>query len=591
MQFAFVRGVNDALRDGLTRARAEVVHEQRIAVVDIDEGSIAALGPWPWPRARLADLVEMLLQQGARAVALDLILPERSDGDGDERLAALAQHAPLALATAFDFHARFPALRQGDPGPGMAPLPEAPMMTATGYLGNHPGLAGARCVGNIGFVPDTDGLLRHLPLGVRFGEQVFPSLAFALAACAARLPGVSAVLAQRKTDDSGSWRVPFRYSFSSYRAIPAIAVLSEDLPSDVLAGRLVLVGSSALGLADRVATPLAPSTSGVLVHAVDLSDLLDAAEGKQPAPWQPSVLIGAWLLISLAVLWGVLPLVSPWVVLATVVGLATTWPVLAWLALPHAPGLAPGIPLVFYFAVMVFGVPFEWWRSRLETGRIKALFSHYVAPAVLEEILRQRDIQPLSPKLCEVTVLIADMEGYTAHTAALPLDEAAKLTVDFLECLTQPVLETGGTLDKYTGDGVVAFWGAPIPSACHATQALTACREILCAVAAFNERRITNGLPGVRVRIGIESGQVLAGDLGTSLRSTYTAVGDCINLAAKLEQAARHLPVDAVIGPGTAALLNGKGVIPLGRLAIGNGPLVLDCWTPVLPASGPDEVG
>jgi len=187
---------------------------------------------------------------------------------------------------------------------------------------------------------------------------------------------------------------------------------------------------------------------------------------------------------------------------------------------------------------------------------------------VLDEIVRLNLQYSLKPMLCNVTVLIADMEGYTRVTSSLALDEAAQLTKDFLSCLTRPVLDGQGTLDKYTGDGLVAFWGAPLPCADQADRAVSAALAILAEVETFNARRQLKGYAPVMVRIGIESGSALVGDLGTSFRSTYTAVGDCINFASRLEAAARDLPTQLVIGSATQRLLTQYDTESLGRIKL-----------------------
>jgi adenylate cyclase len=165
-------------------------------------------------------------------------------------------------------------------------------------------------------------------------------------------------------------------------------------------------------------------------------------------------------------------------------------------------------------------------------------------------------------------VLIADMEGYTRATSSLGLEDAATLTKDFLSCLTRPVLGWRGTLDKYTGDGLVAFWGAPLLCPDQADWAVSAALDILTEVQALNARRQRGGFAPVRVRIGIESGPALVGDLGTSFRSTYTAVGDCINFASRLEAAARDLPTQLVIGYAANRQLTRHQTTSLGEITL-----------------------
>ena len=151
----------------------------------------------------------------------------------------------------------------------------------------------------------------------------------------------------------------------------------------------------------------------------------------------------------------------------------------------------------------------------------------------------------------QITTLIADLEGYSAHVEWLSIEDAARLTTDFLDCLTLPVLEKHGTLDKYTGDGLVAFWGAPLPNVDHADLALDAAQQIVRAVRQLSSMRVAAGEQPLRVRIGIESGLAMTGDFGSSTRSIYTAVGDSVNTASRLEQAAREFPHDIIIGEGT----------------------------------------
>lgn len=160
------------------------------------------------------------------------------------------------------------------------------------------------------------------------------------------------------------------------------------------------------------------------------------------------------------------------------------------------------------------------------------------------------------------------MEGYSGHTERLSLEAAGELTRDFLSCLTEPIIRLEGTLDKYTGDGLVAFWGAPINDPQHANRALDAAQAILERMAEFNRQRADRGEMPIRARIGIESGRALVGDLGTPFRSTYTAVGDCINIASRLQEMGRNYPWDVLIGDATVALTTHHTLRPVATLPI-----------------------
>lgn len=553
---------NEWLRDHFVRWQATAAPEPRIAVIDIDESSLAAAGPWPWPRSRLAELLENLLgHYGAKGVALDMVLPEPADRDGDTRLAMLSQHGPVVLAQAFDYAARPLPLRVGQLAGG-SPASGAPgIIPGTGFIANHPGLARARLAGNIGFVPDQDGAIRRLPLRTSFEGKEYATLSLALFECCAGA-------ARGKPAGEGLRRIPFQRDWSAYTVVRAADILDLRLPETALAGRLVLVGSSSLGLADRVATPLTSSTSGVMVHAALLSALLDEQSGQAPAVWP-----GRWIavifsiLVALAAVYA-FPRFSALSNVAMLGGAALVWLALAYWISPHDAHFSATGPLASLLYLLVVAVPFDWQVSQLKSRRLLETLRHYVAPEVVDELLRSDLKDPLAPRRGSVTTLIADMEGYTGQVERLPMEEAAQLTRDFLDCLTRPVLEKHGTLDKYTGDGLVAFWGAPLPIEDHADLALEAAQEIVAEVRRFSQARQQAGKPPLRVRIGIESGIAMAGDFGTSFRSIYTAVGDSVNTASRLQELARDLPYDIVVGAETAAMSKRHRCKPLGEVLL-----------------------
>jgi adenylate cyclase len=537
------------LRDQFIRWHADTTPESRLVVVDIDEASLQSVGPWPWPRARIADLVEKLLSTyQARAVALDLVFPEPADAAGDARLAMLAQHGPVVLAQAFDYERQQLPVRVGRIGGGTPAGSAYGVPVATGFVGNHAGLAAqAAHLGNIGFRPDADGAIRYLPMLTRFEGRDYPTLSLALLDCCTGEPKMQAQLRH------GWERIAFQRDWSAYTVVPAGDLLRDTVPANVLAGKLVLVGSSSLGLSDRVATPLAPSTSGVLVHASQLSALLDRQAGLAPAPWP-----GRWMAALFSVLVAVVaartfPRLSAIANVSLLGGAAVLWLLLAYGITPHDPQLVTTAPLASILFLLAVAVPFDWQVTQSRSRRLLDTFRHYVAEAVVDELLRRGLKNPLAPRRLEVTTLIADMQGYTNQVEALSMEEAAQLTRDFLDCLTRPVLAHRGTLDKFTGDGLVAFWGAPLPVEDHADQAIDAAIKMVAEVRRFSEVRQQAGLQPLRVRIGIESGLAMAGDFGTSFRSIYTAVGDSVNVAARLEQAARNYPHDIVIGEGAAS--------------------------------------
>lgn len=545
------------LRDQMIRLHAREIDDERVLVVDIDESSLAN-APWPWPRGRLADMVEMLLADGARGVALDILLEKPADPDGDARLAMLAAHGPLVLAQMFDYLPRALPLRSGQIGGGTLATDGSAAPAGTGYLGVHAGLAGARYFGNIGVQPDADGVLRRIPMVTHFEGRNYPTLSRALVACCAAAPAPVPA-------DAGSVRIPYSRNWDSYTVLKAADLLAGRATAAMVANRLVLIGSSSLSIGDRVATPLGASSAGLLVHAAMLSAQLDQQAGASPAVWPGrSMALTYTLAVVLCSAIGFRRLSAInnalLLILSTLV-----WLALAYAIAPHDPSAALAAPLLSNLFLLAVAVPFHWQLTQQRSRQLLGTLRQYVATAVVDELLRSNLQDPLQPRLAQVTTLIADMQDYTAQVESLPLDQAARLTTDFLDCLTRPVLDQLGTLDKYTGDGLVAFWGAPLPNADHADLALDAAQRMLQDVASFSRQRQARGLPPIRVRIGIESGPAMAGDFGTSFRSIYTAVGDSVNTASRLEQAARDYPHDLIIGEGTVALAKRHRFLPLGE--------------------------
>lgn len=573
------------VKDPIHRLVASGESEDRLVIVDIDEASIAALGPWPWPRSRIADLLEALAgTYGARAVGVDIVFPSPADHGGDARLAALGDFAPIVFAQALDFVVRSHALVSGAPVLGAPRIPESrswPAVAATGYVANHSGLAAVRCVGNIGLQPDSDGVIRRVPLMAAWNGQPSALLPLAMLACPLQRGGPAQGLASLASavPASGQWELPFSRQWDAYMVLPASAILDGSAPAELVRDRWVLIGSSALGLNDRAATPLAAVTSGVMVHAAAMTSLLDRLEGAAPPlPFDGRWAATLWTLLTLAAgAWALGRYKASWLIPATVAVIASWLAVAAWLVLRGA-SFSAGAPLLAY-ALMLFVISVELWMVQREQGQILRSFATYVAPSVLDEMLRQGVENPMVPQHREITVLSADMQDYTGLTNSCSLQEAADLTRGFLQCLTEPVLRFGGTIDKYTGDGLVAFWGAPLVSTNHAESAVRAGQAIVLTVREWNEQRVREGMPPARVRIGVEGGSVLVGDLGTQFRRTYTAVGDCINTASKLQAVAKTLTCDLVVGPVAARLADNSGMVPITQVQLPGHKEVSVLWS------------
>ncbi len=410
---------NEWLRDRFIRLHASEKPEPRILVVDIDESSLAELGPWPWPRTRLAELIEKLLgNYSARGVALDMVLPEPADKEGDARLAKLAEFGPVVLAEAFDYGVQPLPLRIGQLSGGTPASESVQGATASGYIANPAGLAHAAHIGNIGFVPDQDGTLRRLPLITLFNAKRYPTLALALFECCSGADNDQRELSEH----AAAFRVPLPREWPAYSIASATAILNMRIPANEIAGRLVLVGSSSLGLTERVATPLLARTPGLLVHAALLSSLLDQQDGKAPASWP-----GKWIaiLFTLAVTgmatyaFARLSAVSSVALLGAA---SLLWLLLAYLIYPHDPDFSTTGPPASILFLLLVAVPFDWQITQRRSRRLLGTLRQYVAREVVDELLRSNLKDPLAPQKLNVTTLIADMQGYANFAGGVTAD-------------------------------------------------------------------------------------------------------------------------------------------------------------------------
>ena len=548
-----------------------------IAIVDLDEASLQTVGHWPWPRERLAVLSDELLQrQQVAALGVDLVFPEPTAGD--PALARAWQERPVL--TGFYLTADRGGLRSGQapqplfalPGPRPSGLP-----AWNGLAANTTTLAAAAPRGGFfNVVPDTDGLVRSVPGVAVLDGQAWPSLALAMALQATGQPAVQPELRatgaghpplleglrlqatghaplRLALDERGQWRVPYRGpggpAGGSFRYLSAADVLAGHLPAGSLRGQLVLLGSSAPGLADLRATPVNPALPGVEIHALMLAGLLNGHLAQRPA-WAPGYEAGLILLTLAATAWAVRRR-SPARALgalagvgAIVVGQALAWQ-LGRQVLPLASALLLGS--LYAAALLTRGLLHEWQQRRT----LQLLFEQYLPPARARALAAQGDTQALEASNRELTILFCDLRGFTSLSERLPPLALREVLNRYFGTVTDIVHRHGGTLDKFIGDAAMAFWNAPTAQPDHAVRAVRAAMDLAQAAGPLNAHLSAQGLPGVRFGIGLATGTVCVGDLGTPQRRTYTAVGDAVNLAARLETLTRELGVDLLVADST----------------------------------------
>ncbi len=279
--------------------------------------------------------------------------------------------APLALAVVLNYERQALQIDQGKlPSTSInqrfAPPPHAPAQ-ANGFVANHAGFQNAACVGNIGFLPDSDGALRRLPMFSAAGGLLLPHLSLALLNCgSAREPTIAAA-SQTLPQTNAHWRLPITRSADAYTVISASAVLARSAPLELLQNRWVIIGSTAFGLSDRVTTPLSRSTPGLLVHALAASALLDASASGHWRAWSGTPLALGWTLLSLLFLLWALPRVAVFAGTALLLLSSAAWLAIVWLGTAQGGVLPVSAPLAAYLVVLTLAIPYEWRRSQRES--------------------------------------------------------------------------------------------------------------------------------------------------------------------------------------------------------------------------------
>ncbi len=552
----------------LFAASAAPQREERLILIDIDERSLAELGPWPWPRARLAELAERLKAAGAAMQVWDVVF-DRAEPD-DAVFAAALQASPTVLAAAFALPGQGEAIATGS----LAAAPAGcvpPMAQAIGH--RAPAAAFARtAVGHITPRVDADGRVRAQPAYVcRDGRRV-PALGLAAWLVLNRAPeilpspgrGALAAPWQLAAQElpsalplgaSGELIIPYRLPRGAFQAVSAADLLHGRVAPEALAGRIALIGSTAFGLADVVATPLAPAEGGLLVHAQLLAALLDGALPHPPR--QAAPLQGLALLVALGLLY-LAARRRPAAYVLPLAGLGLALLLLLLQLVLQAQGLLLGLSLpaaATLLAGLVLG-SHEALRAGVEGARLFAHLRTYLPAPFAERLASLAPAQAPATELVEASVLVADLRNFTPYAAAHPPAEVGALLQRYFSTAVAIIENGGGYVQALEGDAVIAIWNGLAPCPRHAERALAAAQALARAIPPLLPSAPPEGLPPpLALEIGLDSGPVLFGAFGPASRRQHLALGLPVTRALRLAHLAGEFGADVLIGPGLAAQL------------------------------------
>ncbi len=583
--------------------------DQRIVVVDLDEKSLAEVGRWPWGRDQMAHLVDVLFDRHQIAVlGFDILFAEPDVSSGLESLRALekgklrdipafksevdklapsldhdalfaasiAKH-PVVLSTNFSFT----GTRVNDEvrGAGVLPTPALPgialagrnfgVMVSTKFTGNLPKLQSrAAAGGHFNSVPDTDGVYRRTPMLIRYGEDYYESLSLAMVRLLKGSPPLIPVLPSADNaagyDAIENLRIgkieipvgenvaaltPFRGPQLSYKYVSATDVLHGRLPVDSLRGAIVLVGTTAAGLYDLRSTPVATVYPGVEMHANLIAGMLDGTF-KQSPPYAVAIEALMLLLVGL-VLSFLLPRLNPLLSLVVVVSalaLVLGLNLYVWSQRIVWPLASPMLLVVFIFGInMTYG----FFIERRAKKQITGLFGQYIPPELVDEMSEDPESIKMEGESRELTVLFSDVRSFTTISEGLDPQALSQLMNEYLTPMTRAIHKHRGTIDKYMGDAIMAFWGAPLHDKNHVDNALAAAMEMMSLLKKLGPEFRAKGWPELRIGVGLNTGPMSVGNMGSEFRRAYTVLGDAVNLGSRLESLTKEYGVDIMVGETT----------------------------------------
>ena len=606
-------------------------NDSPVAILDIDEASLRAEGRWPWSREKMGRLVRALKAAGVRTIGFDVAFTEPERNIARELIDATAASGRLehreyleGLVPDMDRDLAFSRILQGQdivlgfllhatenesagalPAPwSMIPEEQRDVLTVpvmSSYTGNlAPLQAAAKFGGFLNTTKDADGVIRSTPLILGHDGMVYPSLSLAMArrytkslrfkvetAQAGESERVTGLLLDRMripTDQYGRVLVPYTGKRGGIPYLPATDLLQSADPAlefPRLENAAVLVGSSALGLSDLVSTPVDPSFPGVEVHAVVLEAILAGKGFPQVPDWANGAnalalgLCGLLLSLLCPALGALGITLFAGAVIALVIG-GNIW---LWSRAQLA--LSPVLPLLTVIAITTLNVLFGYFTEARQKRQVRKAFSSYMAPALVDQLVANPDSLSLTGESREMTFLFSDIAGFTTFTESATPELLVSTLNEYLDAMCRAVMEHGGTIDKIVGDAVVGIFNAPLDQPDHAERAVRCALEMGRISREFIARMKDRGYEFGATRVGVNTGRAIVGNFGGSERFDYTAHGDSINTAARLESVNKHLGTQLCISGTTVAQCPNHFFRPIGALVLKGKTEAIEAFEPI----------
>lgn len=600
-----IHALEARLGDAVWRLGATQTEERRLIVVDIDDRSLQTTGPWPWPRTTLAQLLDRTAALGARLQILDIVLTDPRPDDAT-LLHAIQKHKPV-LAQVFALPdtatPTTPSPKIGQPAnPLNWPTCPAPFVQAQGHLANHPALAQQALppanirIGHISPSLAHDGIVRHQPAIVCWQGQAYPALGLAAIMQATgenqltpqrgtwwdapwTLTGQTQTLPRLPLDNDGNIRISWGQHPNSFISVSASDILQGKAPAELFQGAWVLIGSSAFGLNDSIATPYGPNAAGLQAHAQIITAWLDGRTPYTPrAAWAAQLAATlAGLALLLTTVWRAATtdtqtttrsrthhpaaLLLPLVGITCATAMWATHGLLLWHTHIWIGWATPALTLLLASLSLTSA---ELLRNRLQRQRLYQHLSSYLPAPVAASLALQPPSGAIRAQTTQVSVLFADIRNFSAYCEARPPAEAAAVLHAFFSAASRIVQQHGGFIEAFQGDAIMAVWNhaeaPPAPPAAHnhASQALTTARALLTESRRILPDPAPEGLEPLQLGIGLETGLATAGSFGLASRRTHLVMGRTVTIANRLVAMTADLAHPILIGEGMATQLGGQ---------------------------------
>lgn len=563
-----IDSIDSQIRDSFFILRGEIKKQSDVIIVDIDEKSIKSLGQWPWSRDKIADIINNLNNNDVAIIGMDMVFAEedrtspskilkeyslsQNVPDYDEIFASTIENSPLVLGYSFELSSKDFIEKDAPSIPAI--FIESGKSDENSYLLQAYGTTlniplyqkSAYSSGFFNIVPDESGIIRSVPLLIDYDDILYPSLSLEMVRILNDSKkvvvnydenGVSNIVLDDiiiPTDMYARMFINYRGAQNSFKYYSAVDIYNNLIPYEELEDKIVLFGTSAVGLFDLRATPYDNIFPGVEVHANIIDNIFEGDFIQKPS-WADGANLLLIILLTFMVVFFttfVSFLLKPLVFIVYI---------FAYLLINYKLLFDYGMILniIFpLFAIVIASITtmaMDYFYNIQQERAIKKKFASKVSKTVMDDILKNIDSDKFSVHSKEVTIFFSDIRGFTSLSEKLKPKELIGFLNRYMEPMSEIVIKYDGTIDKYIGDAIMAYWNAPLDTPNHADLALKASLEQFEALKELNKELSSENLPTIDIGIGLNSGDVIVGEMGSKIRSDYTVIGDTINLGSRVE--------------------------------------------------------